>query len=226
MKGRWAIALCIFLVAFAANFAIPAFDTHSEQDNCTFGEVSNADYRGYLLRARAQFILTPSLYLAGDAFARQLEKVFTNLSRGKVRIYEKLAIVHAMLRAVGAEYRNADANRPGRSLSDPFAEAMSVSETVSFNYALDVNRLWIFSPWQREAWVVVSLAGPRYRQPPGPFYPKEIGALGFIVHPPDPKMWPAEYEIHRDGACPPIPPVDLADKFSTHRQTEVPPNAH
>jgi hypothetical protein len=146
--------------------------SHAEQDNCSFGPVSNAEYRAHLARAKALLPLpTPSLLLDDKAFALKLDDLFDNLSRGETNVYARLAIMHATLRAVGAEYRNTD----GTNL-DPYVTAAS---TISFNYALDVNRLWMLMPWPRDAWIIGSLAGPRYKDPPGPLYPKRTGGIRF-----------------------------------------------
>jgi len=154
-----------------------------------------------------------------------MERLFEELSERQPSIFARLAVMHAVLRATGAEYRNTNGNNADRGRSDPFAQAVSDGETISFNYILDINKLWVFSPALREAWIVASLAGPRYTRPPGPLYPREVGGLGFIVHPPDPKGWPFGYQVRQDGSCPPIPASDLADRYS-HPQAEVPNGDH
>jgi hypothetical protein len=214
MRHRLFIGFILLLAAIVANYA-PLLNTHSKQDDCTFGSISNASYRGHLARARAQLaILPPSIFLNGNALALKLDELFANLGRDETNIYARLAIMHATLRAAGAEYRNANGNNPDRGRSDPFLAAMTETETISFNYFLDINRLGVFSPWPRDAWVIASLAGPRYARPPGPLYPKKAGGITFIVYPPDVKMWPLEFEVRRDGECPPLPAASIAENFS------------
>jgi hypothetical protein len=121
-------------------------------------------------------------------------------------------MMHATLRAFGAEYRNTNGFDPddwGRS--DPFLKATNRSTLVSNHYQLDVNRLHYFLPWPREAWISGEIAGPRYDKPPGPLYPKKRGGLAFIV------SWPSWIDpnpnVKSIGSCPPVPGNDLAGGF-------------
>jgi hypothetical protein len=214
MKRKLRVGLIVIVAAVIANYA-PLLNGHAEQDNCTFGPVSNADYRAQLARAKALLPFpTPSLLLDDKAFALKLDDLFDSLSRGETNIYLRLAIMHATLRAVGAEYRNTNGNDVDRGTSDPYVKAASSSLVVSFNYAVDVNRLWMFMPWPRDAWIIGSLAGPRYRDPPGPLYPKGTGGIRFIVWGPNILDRPSGDEIRSEGSCPPVPASDLAQPFS------------
>ena len=154
--------LGLLLTAVIANY-IPLLNIHAEQDDCVFGPVSNADYRAYLARAREQsLIATPALYYMDDrAVALKLNDLFETLSRNKSDVYSRIAIMHATLRSVGAEYRNTNGNEIDEGRSDPFLVSRAVP--ISFQYLLDVNRVWVFAPWPRDAWVIGSLAGPRGR---------------------------------------------------------------
>jgi hypothetical protein len=213
MHHKLFIGLSAALAAIVAN-VVPLLDTHPEQDDCTFGPVSNADYREYLASAKAQLAVTPAFYLDGRAAASEFGARLDKLSRGETDIYARLAIMHAVLRAAGAEYRNTNGNQPDRGRSDPFLFATTGAPTISFNYLLDVNRTWIFSPLLREAWVIGVLAGPLYTKPPGPSYPKKTGGISFIVHAPDFKTWPAGFDVKRNDSCPPIPTADVVPNFS------------
>jgi hypothetical protein len=122
--------------------------------------------------------------------------------------------MHATLRAIGAEYRNTNGNDVDEGRSDPYIKAATSRTTISFNYLLDVNRLRIFLPWPRDAWIVGSMAGPRYKEPPGPLYPKKRGGLAFIVNGPSLIDNPLGIVVRSDAACPPVPSADLADSFS------------
>jgi hypothetical protein len=103
MIRRLLIGPSIILAAIAANF-VPLLNTHSEQDDCSFGPISNVDYRAYLERAKAQSrVATPGFFYLDDrAVAMKLNDLFENLSRGKTDIYSRIAIMHATLRSVGA----------------------------------------------------------------------------------------------------------------------------
>lgn len=206
--------LLVIVAAVIANYA-PLLNRHAEQENCDFGPVSNAEYRAYLARAKALLPFpTPSLLLDDADFALKLDDLFDRLSRGETNVYARLAIMHATLRAVGAEYRNTDGTHIDRGASDPYVAAASSAPTISFNYALDVNRLWMFMPWPRDAWIIGSLAGPRYKRPPGPLYPKSTGGIRFIVWGPTILNSIPGDAIRSVGSCPPIPASHLADDFS------------
>jgi hypothetical protein len=211
-KGRIAVGLLVALTV--ANYA-PLLNTHMEQDDCSFGPVSNVDYRGYLARAKAQSrVATPSIFYIDDrAIAMKLNDLFENLSRGKTDVYSRIAIMHATLRSVGAEYRNTNGNNIDEGRSEPFVNALSGVSLVSFQYLLDVNRLPVFSPWPREAWVMGNLAGPQYKRPSGSLYPEKTGGITFIFHGPTLER-PLGFELRRDNACPPLPGLDVADAFS------------
>jgi len=206
--------LVVIVAAVIANYT-PLLNRHAEQDNCTFGPVSNAEYRAYLARAKALLPFpTPSLFLADEAFALKLNDLFDSLSRAETNVYSRVAIMHATLRAVGAEYRNTNGNAIDHGASDPYVKAASSTPTISFNYALDVNRLWMFMPWPRDAWIIGSLAGPQYKKPPGPLYPKRTGGIRFIVWGPNILDRQAGDAIRSAGSCPPIPASHLAEGFS------------
>lgn len=214
MNRKLSYGSIVIVAAVIANYA-PLSNRHAEQDNCTFGPVSNADYRAYLARAKALLpIPTPSLLLVDKAFALKLGDLFDTLSRGETNVYSRLAIMHATLRAVGAEYRNTNGTDNTRGTSDPYVRASSSSPTVSFNYTLDVNRLWMFMPWPRDAWIIGTLAGPLYKNPPGPLYPKARGGIRFIVWGPNLLDRPIGDAIRSEGSCPPTPDSDLAEDFS------------
>jgi hypothetical protein len=209
----------IFLIVAAVgviNYA-PLLNQHAEQDSCVFGPVSNAEYRTYLARAKSELPLTPSLFLDDRAFAVRLRGLFEKLSHGETSVYSRVAIMHATLRAVGAEYRNTNGNKASTyAVEDPYALATTTSPTVAFNYSLDVNRLWMFMPWPRDAWVIGALAGPRYGRPPGPLYPKNIGGVGFIVWGPILRLLSSKgSEELMDGPCPPVPTRTLAEGFAS-----------
>jgi hypothetical protein len=211
---RTSIGICILLAAIAADYA-PLLNGHDEQDDCVFGPVSNADYRAYLARAKAQLGATaPSIDLDSRALALRLDGLFENLSRDRADIYSRIAIMHAVLRSAGAEYRNTNGTDIDEGRSDPFLKAANGALIVSFHYLLDVNRLWIFALWPREAWVIGSLAGPQYKRPVGPWAPKRPGGIAFVVNGPSLLERPLGFAVRRDGACPPIPIANLADNFA------------
>jgi hypothetical protein len=134
-----AVVLVSGLVA-AANYA-PLLNMHSEQDNCTFGAVSNGQYRAYLSEVQSrQRTKWPAFSRDGQEIDRQLNFRLSDMLRGEATLYERVAIMHAILRAIGAEYPNTN----GREEADPFEAASRRRQDVEFNYRVDINR-WAFS---------------------------------------------------------------------------------
>jgi hypothetical protein len=201
----------VVVALIVANY-VPLLNTHVDQDNCVFGPVSNEQYRGYLSRASSR--LTFSFYSDARPLALKLYELFEELSRNEMAVYPRLAIMHAVLRAIGAEYRNTNGNDISEGPSDPYVKALSQSATVSFNYVLDVNRLRIFWPWPREAWIIGNLASPQYQEQARRLYAKKRGDIAFIVNGPSLKDSPFGHDLKPEGSCPLIPGLDLADRFS------------
>jgi hypothetical protein len=211
VKRKVRIALGVVVALVVANYA-PLLNTHVDQDNCVFGPVSNEQYRRYLARADAR--LTFSFYSDRRSLSLKLNDLFDDLSGTEASIYSRLAIMHATLRAFGAEYRNTNRNDISAGAKDPYVRAITSSPVVSFNYALDVNRMWMFSPWPRYAWIIGSLAGPPDKQRPVISSPKKAGSFRFIVWGPSLLERPIDEPFRAEGVCPPVPSVDLADQFS------------
>jgi hypothetical protein len=205
-----AMASCI-----AANYA-PLINSHSEQDSCSFGPVSNAEYRLYLSRARQlSLIKAYSLFSGDDIVSAKVTKSLNELSLGKTDVYSRLAMLHATMRALGAEYRNTNGMGPERGRSNPYNDALNGLSAISFSYVLDANRIGLFLPWPREAWIIGILAGPHYEQKIGPLYPQKAGEMTIIFHVPTIEH-SLGFTIEHIENCPPIPVREFADKFSLH----------
>jgi hypothetical protein len=202
MKARKWIPLAIVL-GLAAAYGAPFLITYSEQDDCTFGPVSNERYRDYLNRARSLTSKINSLSWRDQA-SDLLNDTFEKLVNQQPSIYERIAAMHALLRALGAQYRNTNSMRD----ADPYAKVARTGGFVSFNYILDVNRLGFFSPL-REAWIAAGLTGP------GDFYrgpvPSVSGDIRFVVN--HPTLEPRSID-RAPEKCPPVPNQDLSEIFS------------
>ncbi|WP_445489492.1 hypothetical protein [Rhodopseudomonas sp. RCAM05734] len=217
MNKGLAALISLGLLGIAANY-ITLLNFHSEQDTCSFGPVSNAEYRDYLAKARSlSGIVTSSLSADDTSTSANFTKLFEALSSGKSDVYSRLAIMHAALRSLGAEYRNTNGTYPDQGKSDPFVAAMNGLEIVAFNYVLDVFRIGAVLPWPRDAWVIGGLAGPRYYRSVGPAYPKMRGELAIIFHGPTLER-PYRTDIEPKGICPPIPSGEIAENFSLLRK--------
>ena len=207
MKVRKWLPLAIML-GLAAAYGGPLLITYianGEQDECTFGPVSNEQYRAYLRRAKDLSSKTPGSFSRNDEEAKiRFNELFDRLVEQKPSIYERLAASHALLRSFGAQYRNTSDGD-----SDPYATVAKTGGFVRFNYYLDVNRLGLFQPLMRQAWVIAILIGP------GDFYrpvPSVAGDIRFVVNYP---AFDARAPIDRASEqCPPVPNQALSESFS------------
>ncbi len=204
---KW-LPLAIMLglaVAYAGPLLI-TYIANGEQDECTFGPVSNEQYRAYLRRAKDLSSETPGSFSRDNQEARaRFNEMFERLIDQEPSIYERVAASHALLRSFGAQYRNTNDNRP-----DPYATVSKKGGSLSFNYYLDVNRLGLFQPFFRQAWIVASLTGP------GDFYrgpvPSVAGDIRFVVNYP---VFDRRRPIDRaPEQCPPVPNQPLSESFS------------
>jgi hypothetical protein len=210
---KLSIALALVAVGLAVAYGLPLFFTHSDQDACNFGPVSNAQYRIY--RAKADQLTAEALWSRkfgwdDKAFAGQLKRIFDELSKGESSIYARVAIMHSILRSLGAVY---DDNIPSATKIDPYVGAPKKSWLATFSYTLDVNKIAMFSPLKRTAWIMGHIAGLEYKQPPGPLYPKRPGELAFVVYLPNLLESPHLPEALGKG-CPPVPSSESLKSFS------------
>ncbi len=201
------LAIMLGLAAIYGGPLLITYITNGEQDECTFGPVSNEQYREYLRRARSLSSETPGSFSRDNQKARaRFDELFEKLIDQKPSIYERVAASHALLRSFGAQYRNTSDNDP-----DPYAPVAKRGGFVSFNYYLDVNRLGLFQPVFRQAWIIAGLTGP------GDFYrgpvPSVAGDIRFVVNYPtlDPPLPPVDRAPEQ---CPPVPNQALSENFS------------
>lgn len=184
-------------------FTLP-FD-HAEQDSCTFGPVSNAEYRQMLSEARS----FQRWKWLGSNPAQELLGEFERISRNSSSPYTKIAAMHAVLRALGAEFRN-----NGPISQGMFDRVAAKGGAIQYNYALPVPRIGVLSLWPGEAWFIGGLKGPdtsidhiaspRYRQ----------GQVDFVVHLPNPIDRIPDILQRGSTVCPPGPPEELQSFFS------------
>ncbi len=206
-KPRKWLPLAIML-GLAAAYGAPFLITNSEQDDCTFGPVSNEQYRDYLRRAKDLSSKTPgSFSLHQDRASARFNELFERLVDQKPSVYERVAASHALLRSFGAQYRNTS------GMPDTYARVAKTGGVVGFNYYLDANRLGLFHPFllfMRQAWIITDLTGP------GDFYrgpvPTVAGDIRFVVNYP---AFDGRPPIDRaPEQCPPVPDPTLSESFS------------
>ena len=109
MSVRRLLVLAILLAPLIAYLA-PLARTHADQDTCSFGPVSNREYLELLQRAKQVYAASPRGYAWSNKETEQLLKTLhEKIVAPKHLIYERIAGVHALLRALGAEYRGTPA---------------------------------------------------------------------------------------------------------------------
>jgi hypothetical protein len=181
-------------------FTLP-FD-HTDQDRCTFGPVSNAEYREMLSKARS----FQRWKWLGSNPTRELFGEFLQVSDSSSSPYVKIAAIHAVMRAYGADFRN--------NGSFSFDRVSAEGGIVQYNYALPVPRVGVFSVWPGEAWFMGDLKGPvsSFDQKVSP--QTRQGQVHFVVHLPNP-FDPIPDVLRRGSAsCPSVPSEELQNSFS------------
>ena len=143
-RPKSTIAAIIVVILLGLHFG-PLLNTHAEQDACSFGPVTNERYHELLAAAkRRPNTIWPSHVWDTKKLNTQLNERFDQLSRGMTSVYERLAAMHALVRAFGGEYR-----RTLAGISDPYPKAIQGGGVVFFSYYVDLNRHFYFSPFQR-----------------------------------------------------------------------------
>lgn len=136
----------------------PHFNTYPEQDECSFGPVSNERYRELLALARQHQASGRWSRLRGDgpAMNENLQGRLDDIMDGMDSIYERIAATHAVMRALGANYRVTIPD-----FEDAFESARQRSRLVEFGsvgfvYVLDVHKIGGFAPIIQHARINIS----------------------------------------------------------------------
>jgi hypothetical protein len=202
------VMLCV-----AGVYCVPVLLTYfanGEQDQCTFGPVSNEQHRAYLQKAAVLSSETPGSFSWDDLKASaRLNDLFEKMIDSNPSVYERVAASHALLRSFGAQYRNTNDMRPA-----PYETVAKKGGVVGFNYFLNVNRLGLFHPllpFFRTTYVNVNLFGP------GNSYtgliPSIAGDIRFHVqYPVLDNSRPVDERAPEN--CPLVPNLALSDSFS------------
>jgi hypothetical protein len=191
IKAKWIIGgLVAGLVALDYG---PLVLSHSEQDRCSFGSVSNEEYR--LLLSKASMGVWRPLVWNDDIASVQLSKKYRELLPSAATADAKVAAAHAVLRALGAELQRFD------DFHNPNQDAKG-RRTFAYRYLLDVNRLFYFAPIFRQMMITVIIDDPfqpTRNEPSG-------GDPPIVAHFPNASEGFYRFEQNLgDRECPPMP---------------------
>jgi hypothetical protein len=194
----------VIAIAGLVLHAVLLLDTHPEQDECAFGPVSNGRYRELLAEAeKYQSHNWPFIVWSDATLQRLLTAQFAAATSEASTTYEKIATMHAILRGIGADFLYRE------PANDPFGQTAERGGWVSFGYQINVDRLALFYPGGRKAWLIGSLAGPKRSSSLTDFDRKHPqGDLHFVAHYPNP-IDPIPDVLHRGPqSCPGVPNAD------------------
>jgi hypothetical protein len=208
-RAKWILAVVIVVVAIGAYLA-PLLVTHPEQDTCAFGPVSNARYRELLAEAkRRQATTWPPLVRDDYQAGALLNQRFDDLSRGMTSVYERIAAMHAVVRALGADYRRAVSRG-----DDPYES--TPRGLVIFAYHLDMNRVGLFAPIRRRVLLFgnISAGGLRVAHSTMP-HRYERGEISFAaLFPKLLEKYQFEPRSELGEACPATPTEEQVPRFT------------
>lgn len=211
----------------------PLFERHPEQDECTFGPVSNVQYRALLAEARrrspapwtwyntwSEDYAPPNPVPLGDhaeprhKIAYQITKRIDELSPDRSQIYHRIATMHAVMRAIGAYFSRAGLSSPGQK---PYSVSMKRDGSMSFDsaiyqYFLDVHVVGGFFPVQRHTSISLNLSTRKGTYPTQFWKPqKQIGDFFTTIVMPEWKAGRVDRSVAEN--CPAIPDEDWTAEY-------------
>lgn len=171
--SKYKICTALLLAAYGVwRFIMPAMNLHPDQDECSFGPVSNAQYRAILNRARQKTREDwPTLFWvpvrrrsaangrivrAEDEQADRLKKRIADINKNASTLPERIAGIHAVMRATGANFYNLPSNRFNawsnyqlRIENDSADDKKLWGYAPQFKYVIDSNRFGVLSLTER-----------------------------------------------------------------------------
>jgi hypothetical protein len=188
---------------------ITLLDFHPEQDQCTFGQVTNQQYRELLWQAeKYQWRNWPLLIWNDDTLQQLLDAQFQAMTTDTSTVYERITTMHAILRGIGADFLYIEPS------NDPFARVSERGGRVSFGYQIKVNRLALLYPMGSTGWLIGTLSGPHRSSSLTNFERKHPqGNLFFVAHYPNPFDQIPDVLHRGPRSCPGVPNVALEPFF-------------
>lgn len=209
---RRRLVAAILVVLIGAHVA-PLLITHPEQDACSFGPVSNARYRELLSEAkRRQGSIWPPLVRDQYKASVLLKARFDDLIGRSTNVYERIAGMHAILRALGADYRRASSGR-----FDPYERSMQFPGVVGFDYHIDINRLGFFGLFWRRGLLVGNIASSDIKDPGQTTSTVRVQQGDISIAAIFPKLLETYHFVPRSEfgeVCPPVPTPEQAERFT------------
>ena len=207
------VALSILVcLGFAASY-LPPFRTYSHQDNCAFGPISNSEYRRDLAKAK-ELHHTKWLdsEIRSEEITNQLNSRLLAMNDSESSLFKRIAIIHAIARASGAQFLNANA----ASSVDPYSSQKRGYEVVELNYEVDISRFALLQIYPRQVWIKASILDPAGLRPEARGKHPD---LKFTAH----TLWfldpPGGKVLDSFGAdCPPVPSAELAARYDALRK--------
>lgn len=209
------------LAAAIAYLVTVSSDAHPEQDQCSFGPISNEQYRELLSQARYQQATQWPVFIDDE---RKLQQLLTSQYKAMIAdtdtAYKKIATMHAIFRGIGADFLGFNYYRT-ESAQSVYSKAAKDGGIVGFSYEFAVNKWALLYPLGRSAWLIGGLVGPSHSKIQGrpvPTDERKQGALYFIVHYPNPFDPIPDIWLPRPNPCPGVPDADIEPLFRTEAQ--------
>lgn len=220
--------LAVVLAAFAARHFWLLLAPMTAQDACSFGLTGDGNFAARLARAealaegdRAELVRRFQAFDEAGV-AALLRSQFDRVAASAASVPERVAALHAVMRANGAEYR-----RPYPDTADPFMTATTDGlGSIQFWYRININRVGVFEPLQPFSLLRADLmladapaehAGDTHR------LAGEFDFVAILMSQEDSGLPQPPSVI--DPTCPPVPPPDwipgLADQPMAGIETRI-----
>jgi hypothetical protein len=146
-------------------YIAPHFDTRPEQDACSFGPVTNERYRELLAEARRRQASGRWSRLRGHGgdMNANLQFRLDDLMDGMDSIYERIAAVHAVMRALGANYRVTSPDAENAFAGASHSARNSEFNSPMFVYVINVHKIGGFAPILKSANIRVAFTADNSR---------------------------------------------------------------
>jgi hypothetical protein len=161
---RGVIIISGLLAVYAGwRFGMPYIDMKPEQDECSFGLVSNARYREFLSeaerRSRGEW---PALTFTADEQAKQIKARIADLGETAISSSEHIAAAHAVMRQLrGHLVKSSWYSHPRVAPDMPSYSADSEKQINGWvsSYGVHSNFIGHFDPVMSETSIVLHIAG-------------------------------------------------------------------